>query len=77
VYRGADPITVNARLEYFLEVSRCVALTKFESKTEKRIMELFCEGLKKKEIREKMRCGKDTILRVVRKWLTLYGLHGK
>lgn len=77
VFRGNDALTVRTRLEFFMECSRCCQITKFKSKTEQLIMEMYCDGVPQQEIKKLLKCHRHTIARTIQKYLILYGLYGK
>jgi hypothetical protein len=81
-FRGADPLEISSKLDFFLEVSAHCERTKFKTPLERLIMERFCEGETKEEIRQRLdglgiTVHRTTIYNVIKRYLILYGLHGK
>lgn len=76
---GLDALEMSTRLEFFLECSSMVTKTKFKNKTDRIIMEKFCEGISRQQIKvelAKIRIyrHRTTIEKVIKKYLILYGL---
>ncbi len=82
VFRGADEIEVRAKLEFYDEVTSKCARTKFKCPIERQIMEMYCDGIPQQQIKrdlERMGISRHrmTIVHIIRKYLILFGLHGK
>ncbi len=76
-FRGAHPTEIEARRDYFLQCSAFCQRVRFKNLDEARIMELYCEGIPKEEIRKELRLHRTTVYGVIRKYLILFGMHGK
>lgn len=79
VYRGADEITREAKLEYFLQVSTYIHQTKFRTKIEEFILLQYADGktrqetinaLKKKGVKRT----RQTLWRVLNRYLKQWGM---
>ncbi len=82
VFRGADSLEVEAKLNFFLECSRLCQAYRFKREIDRLIMELFCDGIPQQTINvelEKMGIKRErkAIERTVKKHLILFGLYGK
>lgn len=79
-YRGAHPLEIQAKLDFFLSVSSMCQQTKFRNETERRIMDWYCDGKMKTEIVEELRRSgtkrsRVAVWKVIRKYLILFGLY--
>ncbi len=76
-FRGAHPTEIEARRDYFLQCSALCQRVRFKNRDEARIMELYCEGKSKEEIRKELELHRTTVYGVIRKYLILFGMYGK
>lgn len=80
-FRNADELEREQKLEFFLQCSSMMAQTKFPRVLDHWIMEMFCEGVEKKEMKALLaeagiKRGADAIQDIIRKYLILFGLYG-
>lgn len=76
-FRSFTILEVESRRDFFLLCSSYCERAKFKNRTERKIMELFCDGKSKEEIRKELKLHRTTVYGVVRKYLILFGLYGK
>ncbi len=77
-----DPLAITSRREFYAQCESMCAKTNFKSTLERLIMEMYCEGMPQQEIRRKLQTmgfsrHRSAIANTIRKYLILFGLHGK
>lgn len=75
-YKRADPITRDAKYQYFCLIARYVAKTRFKDETERLILSYYSEGMSQRSIQRKLniqghRC---KVYSPIYRWLRHWGL---
>jgi hypothetical protein len=81
-YRGATALEVSAKLDFFLQCSSMCQQYRFKRKIDRLIMELYCEGKAKEEIRAALedlgiKYDRRGIYAIIQRHLIIFGLNGK
>lgn len=74
VYRQADATTRESKREYFLMLSRNLSKQKKISEVEAKIIHLFSDGIRRKEIAEILNINRHTIGFIIRRWEHRWGI---